>query len=102
MTEQRNDAVRREPIERLCPIVGEASKLRRQMERHGGVIDQVIRAAVEYRPTEKLLAEIYLAGLWHGSEIMRQRGEELARPARRTIDRIDVSVKRGRGRRKAA
>ena len=96
------EAALREPIERLCPIVGEAKKLRRQMEQHGGVIDQVIRAAALYRPSEKLLSEVYLAGLWHGSEIMRQRGEELARPARRNIDRIDVAVKRGRGRRKAS
>jgi hypothetical protein len=36
------------------------------------VISKVVRCAVSQRAVNDLLVEVYLAGLWHGSELMRQ------------------------------
>jgi hypothetical protein len=36
------------------------------------IISKVVRCAVATRNANDLLVEVYLAGLWHGSELMRQ------------------------------
>ncbi len=50
------------------------SPLTSRKERAGiqGVIAKVVRSVVARRNADDLLVEVYLAGLWHGSELMRQ------------------------------
>jgi hypothetical protein len=50
------------------------SPLTTRQERKGieAIISKVVRRAVFHRNANDLLVEVYLAGLWHGSELMRQ------------------------------
>jgi hypothetical protein len=43
------------------------------------LVNELVMAIIAHHRGDKLLQEIYLAGVWHGSEIMRQScGIELA------------------------
>jgi hypothetical protein len=56
------------------PDVTTLSPLTSRKERKGlaGIIGKVVRCAVAKRDAEDLLTEVYLAGLWHGCELMRE------------------------------
>lgn len=96
-----------EPISMLCPpaMDREARKLRQHMN---GIVAKVVQRAANTRSHTDLLLEVYLAGIWHGSEIVRQRAglspdEFLALPAAearasRKPDYLDMTSKPRRGR----
>jgi hypothetical protein len=55
------------PLDTLSPLT--TRKERKGLE---VIISKVVRCAVGHRNANDLLVEVYLAGLWHGSELMRQ------------------------------
>lgn len=85
----------REPIPVLpeLPNTKEARALRKNMM---PLVRKVIKAIVVKRPmSEEMMAEMYSAGIWHGSEIVRQK-DLPAPPAPRARDVIDVKRTRRR------
>lgn len=89
----------REPIPTL-PDFPNTKETRAQRKAMMPLVRKVIKAIVIDRPmSEEMLAEVYFAGIWHGSEIMRQKDLPSKPPARKP-DVIDVTQPR-RGRRRA-
>lgn len=60
-----------DPISKLCPY-----PMDRATKRRNAVVDIMVRdialRALAERPSANLLTEVYLAGLWHGAETVRQ------------------------------
>jgi hypothetical protein len=56
------------------PDVTTLSPLTSRKERKGldTIVAKVVRSAVAQRNAKDLLTEVYLAGLWHGAELVRQ------------------------------
>lgn len=56
----------------LMPYIGsfKASKKREQAAKQ--IVREVVLHATVNRPSSDLLVEVYLAGIWHGCETMRQ------------------------------
>jgi hypothetical protein len=62
-----------EPIARLMPRPLRDKDLRRERAAVTAIVREIVIAAASTRSSEDLLVEVYLAGLWHGSELVRQR-----------------------------
>lgn len=82
----------REPISML-PEFDRSKEVRQQRRMILPLVRKIIKTIVIDRPNEDMLAEIYFAGLWHGSELVRQRDLEPP-PAPRKPDMIDVRQRR--------
>lgn len=76
--------------ELLFPAVGKEH--RRRYRQVANIARRVAMAALHYRPTSDMIAEVYLAGLYHGATL----GEREPKPAPRVIDRIDIKPDRRR------
>lgn len=94
------------------PTGPEHRKLRKAMR--GDLFRKVVLNAVANRDPTDLMFEVYLAGIWHGAEIIGKRGHEILPPEpedqvadagkvmppaeRRIVDRIIIKRPRGRPR----
>lgn len=74
----------------LAPVPDrEHRKLYRQVE---NIARRVAASALLLRPTSNMIAEVYIAGLYHGSIL----GEREPKATPRVVDRIDIKPDRRR------